>query len=237
MYPGRSSAKSLAQVDGSAYGAPGMKYVRVSTVGWLRVCLMLGAFLLAVPAALRAQAPAAPVAAAPAGAAAPASYVLSPNDAVQIEVFQEDDLRTSAVISRDGTINFPLLGSVKIGGLNQSQARELITDKLRADYLVNPQVSLSMVRFASKRFTVLGQVNRPGSFELPAQESIDLLEAIAMAGGYTRIAEPGKITVKRRVGNKDQVFNVNAKRMAKNLGTERFTISPGDTITVAESIF
>ena len=202
-------------------------------------CLRLaGVALLAVASSLRAQA-AAPVAAAgqPAGPAVAASYVLSPNDAVQVEVFQEDDLRTGAVISKDGTINFPLLGSVKIGGLTQAQARDLITERLRADYLVNPQVSLSMARFASKRFTVLGQVNRPGSFELPAQESIDLLEAVAMAGGYTRIAEPGKITVKRRVGEKEQVFTVNAKRMAKNPGTERFTISPGDTITVAESIF
>ena len=178
-----------------------------------------------------------PSATAAASSAVSASYVLSANDAVQIDVFQEDDLRTTAVISKDGTINFPLLNSVKIGGLTQAQARDLITEKLRADYLVNPQVSFAVVRFASKRFTVLGQINRPGSFELPAQESIDLLEAIAMAGGYTRIAEPGKITVKRRIGDKEQIFNVNAKRMAKNLGTERFAIEPGDTITVAESIF
>ena len=170
-------------------------------------------------------------------ASASSSYVLSANDAVQIDVFQEDDLRTSAVISKDGTINFPLLNSVKIGGLTQAQARDLITDKLRADFLVNPQVSFAVIRFASKRFTVLGQVNRPGTFELPAQESIDLLEAVAMAGGYTRIAEPGKITVKRRVGDKEEIHNVNAKRMAKNAGSERFTIEPGDTITVGESIF
>ena len=193
-------------------------------------------------ASLRAQTPAAPAAAgavatASGGSSAPSSYVLSPNDAVQVDVFQEDDLRTSAVISKDGTINFPLLNSVKIGGLTQAQARDLITTKLRADFLVNPQVSLAVIRFASKRFTVLGQVNRPGSFELPAQENIDLLEAIAMAGGYTRIAEPGKITVKRRVGDQEKIFNVNAKRMAKNLGTERFEVAPGDTITVAESIF
>ena len=115
-----------------------------------------------------------PAVASATGNAASASYVLSPNDAVQIDVFQEDDLRTTAVISKDGTINFPLLNSVKIGGMTQSQARDLITEKLRADFLVNPQVSFAVVRFASKRFTVLGQVNRPGSFELPAQESIDL---------------------------------------------------------------
>lgn len=204
---------------------------------WLQMALVPA--VLSVPAALHAQGAPSPAnggTVAQAAVAAP-SYVLSPNDAVQIEVFQEEDLRTSAVVSKEGTINFPLLGSVKIGGLTQTQARDLVTDKLRADYLVNPQVSLSMVRFASKRFTVLGQVNRPGSFELPAQESIDLLEAIAMAGGYTRIAEPSRITVKRKVGDKEQVLTENAKRMAKNTGTERFIISPGDTITVGESVF
>ena len=198
---------------------------------------LLGIFLLGHPSLLRAQtaAPVAPVAAS--GGAAPSSYVLSPNDAVQIDVFQEDDLRTNTVISKDGTINFPLLNSVKIGGLTQAQARDLITDKLRADFLVNPQVSFAVTRFASKRFTMLGQVGRPGTFELPAQESIDLLEAIAMAGGYTRIANASKITIKRRTGDKEEIINVNAAKMAKNANSERVPIKPGDTITVGESIF
>ncbi len=171
------------------------------------------------------------------GAAVSSSYILSPNDQVQIDVFQEDDLRTSTLISKEGTITFPLLGTVKISGMTQAQARDRITELLRADYLVNPQVSLSVVRFSRKRFTVLGQVARPGSYDMPDQEGIDLLEAIAMAGGYTRIAEPGKITIKRRVNGSEQIFNVNAKKMAKETNSERFSIVQGDTITVAESIF
>lgn len=165
------------------------------------------------------------------------SYVLSPNDQLLIEVFQEDDLRTGAVISKDGTINFPLLGSVKLGGMTQAQARDKISELLQRDFLVSPQVSLSVIRFARKRFTVLGQVGRPGSYDMPDQESIDLLEAVAMAGGYTRIAEPGKVTVKRKVDNAEKVFTVNAKKMAKDPSASRFPVMPGDTITVGESIF
>lgn len=165
------------------------------------------------------------------------SYVLSPNDQLLIEVFQEEDLRTGAVISKDGTINFPLLGSVKLGGLTQAQARDRVSDLLKRDFLVSPQVSLSVIRFARKRFTVLGQVGRPGSYDIPDQEGIDLLEAVAMAGGYTRIAEPAKITVKRKVNDSEKVFTVNAKRMAKEPNSPRFPVEPGDTITVAESIF
>lgn len=196
------------------------------------VCSIAGFLLLFGSAAGGlAQAPEA------AGAAVSSSYILSPNDQVQIDVFQEEDLRTSTLISKEGTITFPLLGTVKLAGMTQAQARERITELLRADYLVNPQVSLSVTRFARKRFTILGQVGRPGSYDMPDQEGIDLLEAIAMAGGYTRIAEPSKITIKRRVNGTEQIFNVNAKKMAKDSNAERFSVAQGDTITVGESIF
>ena len=164
------------------------------------------------------------------------SYILSPNDLVQIEVFQEEDLRTGARISKEGTITFPLLGTVKLAGLTMSQATARLTELLKKDYLVNPRVTMTVVSFSKKRFTVLGQVNSPGIKEMPDQESIDLLEAIGMAGGYTRIANPAKITIKRREGGSETVIQVDGKAMAKGNG-KGFQIKPGDTITVAESIF
>ncbi len=186
----------------------------------------------------------APVNAAPAPAPAPAapaagvtnSYTLSPNDTVQVDVYQEDDLRTATVVSQEGTISFPLIGTVKIGGLTQTQARDRIADLLRARFLVNPQVSVTVVRFASKRFTILGQVNRPGTYELPAQEKIDLLEAIAMAGGFTRIAKGSNVTIRRKTGESDKILTVNADKMSRDTKVERFIINPGDDIRVAESI-
>jgi len=96
-------------------------------------------------------------------------------------------------------------------------------------------VNITLVGYAKRRFTILGQVNRPGSYEMPegSPTGIDLLEAIAMAGGYTRIAAPGRITIRR---NGDQSLKVDAKRIARGAGAG-FRIEPGDTITVAESIF
>jgi len=170
------------------------------------------------------------------GDAVSGSYILSPNDQIQIEVFQEDDLRMSAKISKEGTITFPLLGNVKLAGLTMSQATARLTEMLKRDFLVNPRVSLTVVNFSKKRFTVLGQVNSPGIKEMPDQEGLDLLEAIGMAGGYTRIANPGKITIKRREGGSESVIQVDGKAMAKGNG-KGFQIKPGDTITVAESIF
>jgi protein involved in polysaccharide export with SLBB domain len=99
---------------------------------------------------------------------------------------------------------------------------------------VNPKVNVMLIGYAKRRFTMLGQVNRPGSYEMPegSPEGVDLLEAIAMAGGYTRIAAPEKISVRR--GN--QVLRVDAKRQARGKH-EAFTVQPGDTVTVGESMF
>ena len=171
---------------------------------------------------------------------APAGYQLSPNDAISVEVFGEEDLRTSARLNGEGNVSLPLIGSVHLSGLTVTQATARVTELYARDYLVNPKVNVSLLGYAKRRFTVLGQVNRPGSFEMPETSpgGIDLLEAIAMAGGYTRIAAPERVSVRRHTARGDQVIRVNAKRLERggsNAGN--FNVEPGDTITVGESIF
>src|SRR5437773_12439455 len=95
---------------------------------------------------------------------------------------------------------------------------------------------LSYVR---QRCSILVQLNRPGSYEMPegSPDGVDLLEAIAMAGGYTRIAAPERISVRRRsTTGDDEILRVDAKRLARR-GGESFRVVPGDTVTVAESHF
>lgn len=175
----------------------------------------------------------------PSGVSAPSGYILSANDQISVEVFGEEDLRTNARLNSEGNVSVPLLGSVRLGGLTLTQAAARLTDLYSRDYLVNPRVNVMLVGYAKRRFTVLGQVNRPGSYEMPdgSPQGIELLEAIAMAGGYTRIAAPERVSVRRHgQGSKDQVLRVNAKRLAKG-SAENFTVAPGDTVTVGESIF
>ena len=169
---------------------------------------------------------------------APSGYVLSANDQVAVEVFGEDDLRTNGRLNGEGNLSLPLLGSVHLGGLTLTQATSRVTELYARDYLVNPKVNVSLVSYAKRRFTILGQVNRPGSFEMPegSPAGIDLLEAIAMAGGYTRIAAPERITVRRHGSKGDEVLKVDGKRVARG-GANNFKVVPGDTITVGESIF
>jgi protein involved in polysaccharide export with SLBB domain len=173
-------------------------------------------------------------AAAPAAISAPNNYQLSANDQIAVEIFGEDDLRTNARLNTDGNVSLPLLGSIRLAGLTIGQAAARLTELYGRDYIVNPRVNVTLVGYAKRRFTVLGQVGRPGTFEMPegSPGGIDLLEAIAMAGGYTRIAAPERTSVRRG----DKVFRVDGKRVARG-GADNFMVQPGDTITVGESIF
>jgi len=172
--------------------------------------------------------------AATSGISAPAGYILTPNDLVAVEVFGEDDLKTQARLNGEGNLSLPLLGSVHLAGLSLTQATTRLTELYGRDYLVNPKLNVTLVGYAVRRFTILGQVNRPGDYAMPESSpgGIGLVEAIGIAGGYTRIAAPERISVRR--GN--QLLKVNAKRISRGVASD-FHIESGDIITVGESIF
>jgi polysaccharide export outer membrane protein len=128
----------------------------------------------------------------------------------------------------------PLLGTVEIGSNTVENAITMIREKLAKDYLVNPQVSLSIVEYGKRRFTVLGQVTRPGTYEMTSDEPMNLLQAIATAGGYTRIGNPRKIIVERLVGNEKEIHKLDAESMAEDKKSKPFILLPDDTVTVGE---
>ena len=180
-----------------------------------------------------------PVAAPAAKADAPSESgtVLHNNDLIRITVFQEDDLLTEARISKSGYIIFPLLGSVQLAGKTVDQAAAEIRERLDKDYVIHPQVTLTVLEYAAQWVTVLGEVQKPGTVEIPAEGNLDLLGAIALAGGYTKIAAPNRITVRRQVKGEDEVIKVNGKDLAKDTNTKIFYVQPGDTIMVGQSVF
>ena len=210
---------------------------------------------LSVPA--QAASAATPIPSAPAAAAAPvvvpaaiapvlrgggalasgeSDYVLVIGDVVELNVFREPDLQTQATIARDGTVQLPLIREVKLAGLTIRDAREQLRGLYDKKFLVDPQVFLNVVKYAERKFTIMGQVARPGSYELQGGERIDLLEAIGLAGGFTRIANRGRVIIQRRDGENVTAIRANAKRMAdgKEVPIE---VQPGDVITVSESWF
>jgi polysaccharide export outer membrane protein len=123
---------------------------------------------------------AAPAAAQPAAAS---EYRLGSGDVVRVNVYQNPDLMLEARISEAGVISYPLLGTVKLGGISVSQAEKLIADGLRSgNFVKQPQVSILVMQVRGNQVSVLGQVNRPGRFPV---ETIDmrLSDLLATAGG------------------------------------------------------
>lgn len=171
-------------------------------------------------------------------AAEPSDYKLTANDLLDFRVFQEPELDAVIRLSGDGTASFPLVGNVSIGGKTIGEAVEILRARYKDGYLVSPQVSLTVRTYSKQRFTVLGQVQKPGAYEMQGTEAVSLLQAIGLAGGYTRIADPANITVKRRESDgKERVIRFNAKRMAKGGDDASFMLKAGDVVTVGESLF
>jgi len=164
-------------------------------------------------------------------------YVLRPNDVVSVVVFGEPDLAMQDRIVADGTIMMPLVGRIKISGQSSVIAAETIRRALAADYLVNPQVSLSITEAARETFTVIGKVVRPGSYVLPPGGKLTMLEAIGMAGGFAPSASVGKISVKRTQGDREVILKVDGKSQVNSARELSFEIQPGDVINVPTSLF
>lgn len=116
-------------------------------------------------------------------AAAPRDYVLGAGDMVRISVYQNPDLSLEARISEGGSISYPLLGNVALGGLTAQQAEEAIANGLRQGQFVRaPQVSLLVLQVRGNQVSVLGHVNRPGRYPIDVN-GMRLSELLALAGG------------------------------------------------------
>jgi protein involved in polysaccharide export with SLBB domain len=161
-------------------------------------------------------------------------YILAAGDTLDLMVYREPDLSMRSKIARDGRVQLPLLGEVNVGGMSVRDAQEHIRKLYDADYLVDPQIYLNIASYTQRKITVIGQVMRPGSYELQGNESLGILEAVGMAGGFTRIADSKNVTVKRSVDGKVETLKVNTKRLDDPRGGS-FDVLPGDIITVGES--
>jgi polysaccharide biosynthesis/export protein VpsN len=151
------------------------------------------------------------------------SYKLSPADAIDVQVFGEAELSKEYTISENGTISFPLLGTLKIAGLKAAQIERLITKKLQKGFLLNPRVNVTIRGY--RPFFVSGQVEAPGSFKF--EPGLTIRKAITMAGGFTERASKSKITI---VSEGQSSSRPRKAKMDEPL-------RPGDVITVEESFF
>jgi polysaccharide export outer membrane protein len=136
-----------------------------------------------------------------AGAASTAQeYTIGPGDILKITVWGHDDLSKEYPVTLDGRVPFPLVGAVPAAGLSTSELARRLRDLLEKDYLVNPQVIVSVKEYLSSKVHVLGEAEKPGLFYLTGPTT--LLEMLARAGGLSRTAGKDLVLVRTETGKK-----------------------------------
>lgn len=164
----------------------------------------------------------------------PFDYKIGAADVLEISVYEELDLCKTIRVSESGTITYPLIGRIGVLGLTVVQVEEKLTDLLAKDYLVNPQVNVFVKEYS--KFYVYGEVEKVGAY--PIYGKMSVLEAITTAGGFTKIANKGKVRIIRKKEGKEEVLYVNVERITKEGQEENATIvCPNDVIIVPESFF
>ncbi len=122
-------------------------------------------------------------------AADPPAYRLGPGDKVRVTIFNEKDLSGDFEVNGQGEIALPLIGQVKVSGKTISEAEAIFVRKYDADYLVNPRINVEVLNY--RPFFILGEVKNPASY--PFQNGMTVINAVALAGGYTPRANKGDI--------------------------------------------
>jgi protein involved in polysaccharide export with SLBB domain len=162
---------------------------------------------------------------------ADADTELSPGDVFLVDVFGEKDLSGKFRVSAQGTIDYPFAGRIKVTGLTPPEVASLLRDKLANGYLKDPNVSVFVETYQSKKISVFGQVQKPGTFNYMSNMSI--VEAITLAGGFTPIANKNAITVTRLENGKSNRFVVPVEDVGEGKAAN-YLLKPGDIVFVPE---
>ncbi|WP_375743717.1 polysaccharide export protein [Corallococcus interemptor] len=174
-----------------------------------------------------------PTPAASAEAAATSGGNLGPGDVVEVRVFQEPEHSGTWRVSPEGTIDYPLCGKVSLSGLTASAAADALRDCL-ARYLRRPQVSVLVREYNSQKIFVFGEVQKPGTF--PVTGEVSIIQAITLAGGFTKLAAKNNTLVTRVVDGQERKIRVPVEDIG--VGRERnFLLQAGDIVFVPESFF
>ncbi|MGJ8696679.1 MAG: polysaccharide biosynthesis/export family protein [Verrucomicrobiaceae bacterium] len=125
------------------------------------------------------------------------AYRLQAFDQIGVTVYQEEDLTTETTLTKTGEASFKFIGSINLSGLTLGQAKEAITEAYLDGWLVSPEVTVTLIKARQERVTVIGAVNAPGEIEIPQDSPLDLVTAIAGAGGLAKFADGDGIRLNR----------------------------------------
>ena len=150
-------------------------------------------------------------------------YTLGTGDKLRVTVYGEADLSGEFEVDSSGAVRLPLIGQVPAAGLTVHDFEQRVTVKLSGRYLLNPQVSAEVMAY--RPFFIIGEVNKPGQY--PFVNAMNVVTAVALAGGYTYRADDDDVYIRRNGGTRE----------VERPADERTKIHPGDIIRIGERFF
>ncbi|MBS2019887.1 MAG: polysaccharide biosynthesis/export family protein [Deltaproteobacteria bacterium] len=164
------------------------------------------------------------------------SASLGPDDVFEVTVYDEPAMSKAYRVAPNGTINFPLIGTLQVEGKEPQQVQDLITTQLQEKKILkNPSVSILVKEVNSKKVAVFGQVQKPGQFPMTA--GITLVQAISLAGGFTALADRDRVTINRKVASNKILRAVVSVAAITEGRLNDVPLQAGDTIYVEERVF
>jgi polysaccharide export outer membrane protein len=164
-------------------------------------------------------------------------YVLQPFDMIQIVVFQEPDLERQVRLSQESSVTLPLIGAVNLRDKTIREAQNLIRDLYDRDYLVNPQINITVTEYSKVTVNVLGSVDKPGAVPIQPDRPLNLIDAITQAGGFTRLADRKRIKLTRQTADgKTTTTVINADEIIQSTSEDQWILQKGDVLYVPERL-
>jgi polysaccharide biosynthesis/export protein len=158
-----------------------------------------------------------------------AAFQIGPEDILDISVWKNPELSRTVPVRPDGKVSLPLVNDIQAAGLTPATLREQVTTRL-SDFIPAPEVSVVVREVHSRKVAVVGAVKTPGRFELKSPMTV--LEAIALAQGFTDFAARDRIVVLRQIGTTTTRLPFNYRKIAEGDTQENFFVRPGDIVVV-----
>jgi protein involved in polysaccharide export with SLBB domain len=164
----------------------------------------------------------------------PMDTTMGPQDVFDIRVFGEKELSSTFRVASDGTIDYPLLGTIKVEGMTPTEVADTVEKGLvEREFIKKPQVSVFVKEYNSKKVSVFGQVKKTGMY--PYEDGMTVVEALSVAGGFTSMAKKNDTVVIRIIGGEKKRFRVPVEAIGQGRASN-FTLRPGDIVFVPERI-
>jgi protein involved in polysaccharide export with SLBB domain len=163
----------------------------------------------------------------------PRGGTLGPDDVFEVRVYNEPTLSGIFRVSPNGTVDFPLVGSVTVEGKRQEEVAALLGGRLQAGFIREPFVTVYIKEYNSKKIFVMGMVEKPGTFVF--QDGMNIVQAITLAGGFSTTAVKNETIVTRVHNGSEQRIPVPVDEISAGRA-KNFRLFPGDIVFVPESV-